>query len=210
MLAKVYNQKGEEVGQTTLPKEIFDVGINADLLHQVVVAQMANRRITIANTKSRAEVRGGGRKPWRQKGTGRARHGSRRSPIWRGGGITFGPRKDKDYSKKINKKMKTKALFMALSSKLKGDELVVLDDLSIESPKTKIFEAILRKLPIKKGSCLVVLPKKDEMIIRAANNLPQTMTQSARDINAFDLMSFKYLIMPKDSIKVIKETFLKE
>ena len=126
MKINLYNQKGEKVGKTDLPDEIFNVEINSDLLHQVIVSQMANKRQSSAHTKDRGDVSGGGKKPWRQKGTGRARHGSRRSPIWVGGGVTFGPKSEKNYKKTIPQKMKRKALFMALSSKVNDDELILL------------------------------------------------------------------------------------
>src|SRR3989344_4067362 len=126
MKVDLYNQNGEVAGSVNLPKEIFEVKFNADLVHQIAVSQMANKRQVSAHTKIRSEVRGGGKKPWRQKGTGRARHGSIRSPLWRGGGITFGPRNDKVYEKDIPKKMRRKALLMALSQKAKNSQLVVL------------------------------------------------------------------------------------
>jgi len=130
MKVDIQNQKGEKVGTMELPKEIFEVEASPSLLHQAVVAQMSNMRTNIAHTKDRSEVRGGGRKPWRQKGTGRARHGSRRSPIWVGGGVTFGPTKYRNFTKKINIKMKQKAILAALSGKAKDSELVILDKLS--------------------------------------------------------------------------------
>ena len=129
MKVKVYNQNKDEVGEIQLPKEIFEIEINSDLIHQVVLAQEGNRRQGTAQAKMRGEVRGGGKKPWRQKGTGRARHGSTRSPLWRGGGVTFGPRADKNYKKKISKKMGRKALFMVLSAKAKDNLILVLDNL---------------------------------------------------------------------------------
>jgi large subunit ribosomal protein L4 len=209
MVVNIYNQKGEKIGQTRLPSEIFGVSLNADLVHQVVVSQMANRRRVIAHTKGRGEVRGGGRKPWRQKGTGRARAGSIRSPLWRGGGVTFGPRKEKVFKKKIPKKMRRKALFMVLSEKVKNNLLILLDKLEIEKPKTKLIIEILEKLPSKRESTLIALPNYDKNLILAARNLPKVETLLARNLNALDILSFKYLVMPKDSIKVIKETFLK-
>ncbi len=209
MKIAAYNQKGEKVSETLLPKEIFGVPVNPDLVHQVVVSQMANRRRAIAQTKNRGEVRGGGRKPWRQKGTGRARHGSIRSPLWRGGGVTFGPRKEKVFKKKINKKMKKKALFMVLSAKAKNNLLLILDTLKLEVPKTNVMVQILRRLPVKKESCLLALPKVDKNIILAAKNIPGVETIEARNLNALDLLSFKYLITPKETIKTIKETFFK-
>jgi len=210
MKVTVYNQEGKEVGTTLLPKEIFDIKVNPDLVHQVVVSQMANRRKVIAHAKGRTEVRGGGRKPWRQKGTGRARASSIRSPLWRGGGVTFGPTKERVFKKKINKKMRKIAFFMALSAKAKNNSLLILDKLSLPEAKTKLMTKILGKLPFKKGSCLIALPRADKIIIRVTRNIPNAQTIEARNLNALDLLSFKYLIMPKETIKVIKETFLKK
>jgi large subunit ribosomal protein L4 len=209
MKIKVYNQNGEEVGETVLPKEIFGLKLNPDLVHQVVVCQLANQRKTIAHTKKRGEVRGGGRKPWPQKGLGRARHGSIRSPIWKGGGVVFGPRKEKIFKKKIPKKMRKLALFMVLSEKVKNNLLILLDKLKIEKPKTKEIFGILKKLPCHQKSTLIVLPSLDKNIILAARNLPKIETIQAKDLNCLDLLSFKYLLMPKEAIKIIKETFLK-
>lgn len=209
MLVKTYNQKGEEVGEARLPKEIFEVPVNPDLVHQIVLSQMANRRRKIAKTKGRAEIRGGGRKPWRQKGTGRARAGSIRSPIWRGGGVTFGPTTEKVFKKRIPKKMRRKALFMVLSAKAKEKLLLVLDNLKIEKPKTKLMAEILNKLFLKKGSGLIVLPQKDESIIKATRNISRAETMQAKDLNVLDLLSHKYVMMPREAIKVIKDTFLK-
>jgi len=210
MNVKVYNQEGKKTGEISLPKEIFGVALNSDLVHQVAVSQMANRRKPIAHTKDRGEVSGGGRKPWRQKGTGRARHGSIRSPIWIGGGVAFGPRKEKRFEKKIPKKMKRKALFMVLSAKAKEGLLIVIEDLKLEKIKTKLITNILNKLPSKNQSCLVALPKVDKNVVLSARNIPKIETIEARNLNVLDLLSFKYLIMPKDSIKVVKETFLKK
>ena len=142
----LYNQKGEETGTVLLPKNIFEVKINNDLIHQVALSQSANRRQVIAHTKDRSEVSGGGRKPWRQKGTGRARHGSIRSPIWRGGGIAFGPTKDRVFSKRIPKKMKRKALLMVLSAKASENLIIVLDKKEIKKPKTKDMAGLLKLL----------------------------------------------------------------
>lgn len=208
MLVNTYDQNGKEVGQTRLPSEIFDVKLNPDLVHQVVVSQMAIRRKVIAHTKTRAEVRGGGKKPWRQKGTGRARAGSIRSPIWRGGGVTFGPTTERVFKKRIPKKMRRKALFMVLSAKAKENLLLVLDNLKIEKPKTKLMVEILNKLFLKKGSGLVVLPRMDKNIIKAVNNIPRVSTVQAKDLNVLDLLCYKYIMMPKEAIKAIKETFL--
>ena len=212
MKVKVYNQEGEEVGTTVLPKEIFEREINPDLTHQVAVSMIANQRKAWAHTKDRSEVRGGGRKPWPQKGTGRARHGSIRSPIWVGGGVTHGPRKEKKYEKKIPKKMKRLALFCVLSGKLKDKELFVLDKLELEAPKTKLMAEVIKNLReklLKKGKVLIALPQKNEIIERAARNLPDVEIEEARNLNVLDLLNYKHLILLKDSVKVIKETFLK-
>ena len=229
MKVNVYNQNGEETGTALLPKEIFDVKMNPDLVYQVVVSQMANRRKVIAHTKNRGEVRGGGKKPWRQKGTGRARHASIRSPLWRHGGITFGPTKEKVFKKQIPKKMKRLALFMVLSGKVKNNLLILLDKLKLEQSKTKLMAQIIENLksktelpfmeakvkkgtksssPIKKGSVLIALSELDKNIILAVRNLPDVKTIQAKDLNCLDLLSLKYLIMPKDSVKVIRDTFL--
>ncbi len=223
----VYDTDGKEVSSVKLAPEIFGLKINQDLVHQVVVSQMANRRRVIAHTKNRGEVRGGGRKPWRQKGTGRARAGSIRSPLWRGGGVTFGPTKERVFKKEIPKKMRRKALFMVLSAKAKNNLLILLDKLEIGQPpkqslaavrdatgqaKTKLTKTmveILKKLPCQNESCLIALPEMDKNIILAARNIPDIATIQAKDLNCLDLLSFKYLAMPKEAIKAIKETFQK-
>ncbi|MDD5144964.1 MAG: 50S ribosomal protein L4 [Candidatus Pacebacteria bacterium] len=209
MKLSVYNQEGKELDQVVLPKDIFDVELNPDLVYQVVVSQMANRRMVLANTKSRGEVSGTGKKPWRQKGTGRARHGSRRSPIWRGGGITFGPRKGVVYDKKINKKMQRKALFMVLSEKARKNLLLILDEISLEKPKTKLMANILLKLPVK-GSVLFALTDREKGMNKAIRNISGVDAEEARNLNALDLLSYKYLIMPKEGIKTLKEVFAKQ
>ena len=203
----VYNQEGKETGTTLLPKEIFDVKMNPDLLHQVASSQMANRRQVIAHTKDRSEVRGGGRKPWRQKGTGRARHGSIRSPLWKGGGVTFGPTKERVFKRKINKKTKKQALSMVLSAKVKNNLLLILDlDLKQMPAKTKQMAEIFKKLPLK-GSALIALPKIDLNFIKSTKNIPKIETIEARNLNALDLLLFKHLILPKESIKIIQNNF---
>lgn len=205
-----YNQEGKETEGVILPKDIFDVKLNSDLLHQVVVSQTANRRKIIAHAKDRSEVSGGGKKPWRQKGTGRARHGSIRSPLWRHGGVTFGPTKERNFKKEIPQKMKRLALFMVLSEKARNNFLVLLNELKFEKAKTKLIAETLNNLPSKKGNSLLALPAIDKNIILAGRNLSDTKIVQAKDLNALDLLSFKYLIMPEESIRVIKETFLKK
>jgi large subunit ribosomal protein L4 len=233
MLIDVYNQKGEKVEQAELPSEVFEVKLSQDLVHQVVVSQTSNQRQGTAHTKGRGEVSGGGKKPWRQKGTGRARHGSIRSPIWRGGGVVFGPTNEKNYKKIIPKKMRRKALFMILSEKAKNNLLLILDSLELENPpKTKAMKEILDNLfaknllnpvslaeaqqfsnhskPRNPSTILLVLPEKNENIIKAARNLPKIAVIEARNLNILDLLNYKYLLMSKLAIETIKETFLEK
>ena len=196
MKVATYDQEGKEVGQTLLPKEIFGLEVNQELIHQVVVSQTANRRQVSAHTKGRGQVSGGGKKPWRQKGTGRARHGSTRSPIWRHGGIAFGPSRDRNFKKKINRKMKRLALLMVLSAKAKGNFLLVLETLKLEKIKTKFIAQLLQKLPCKNESALIVLPGMDKNVILASRNLKNAKPSQVKDLNALDLLTFKYLVMP--------------
>ena len=208
----VYNQNAEKVGKVTLPDAIFGLPMNKDLLHQVVTSQMANKRQSIAHTKERGEVRGGGKKPWRQKGTGKARHGSIRSPIWKGGGVTFGPRKERDFKKKINRKMARKALFVALSSKAHDKELLVVDNIVLENWKTKQMAAAVNKLSdlfsSKTGSLLLVLNKKmGDTVERVARNIPRVDVIEAKDLNALNVIARKNLLLVKDAAGVINKTF---
>lgn len=217
MKVDLYNQSGETVGDFDLPEKIFGLKINQELIRQVVDAQLANSRQVIAHTKGRGEVRGGGRKPWRQKGTGRARHASIRSPIWRGGGVTFGPTKERNFEKKINKKMKRKALFMALSSKVKDKEFMVLEDLKFSEAKTKEAARILNTLTAKFGgyrlgkkkrdTVLLILPSPGQTVKRAMNNLPYLDILSADSLNTVDILKNKYTILTKDSVAVIEKTY---
>ncbi|MDO8601140.1 MAG: 50S ribosomal protein L4 [bacterium] len=214
MKVPVYSQNGEEMGEALLPKEIFDVKINPDLVYQASVIQAANRRQVIASTKTRGDVRGGGKKPWKQKGTGRARVGSSRSPLWRGGGTVFGPNKEKVFKRKLNKKTAKSALFMVLSSKVRDKEFIFLDDLKIEKPKTKLMAGIIENLKskieaFKKGTVLILLPAKEEMIFKASRNIAKIDVMEARNLNALDLLNHKYLLATKESVKAIKDTFLK-
>ena len=209
MKIDVYNQKGEVTGSTNLPKDIFEVVLNSDLVHQVVVSLMANKRQISAHAKIRSEVRGGGKKPWRQKGTGRARHGSTRSPIWKGGGITHGPRNDRIFEREIPKKMRRKALFMVLSEKAKQNLIVVLDKIEFEKPATKEMVKFLMKLPSKDESKLIALQDYDKKVVLSARNIKKTDIDDARNLNVLDLLNHKYLLMTKDSIKTIEKTFVK-
>jgi len=215
MKISVYNQSGEIVGQTLLPKGIFDIEINSDLLWQVVRSYTSNQRQGSAHTKTKGEVSGGGKKPWRQKGTGRSRHSSIRSPLWRGGGTVFGPRNDKVWKQKINKKMARKSLLMALSSKAKEENIVVLEDLKLNEVKTREVAKIIANLRtkivnFKKAKTLVVLSNFDKDLIRAAKNIVDLKTIEARNLNTLEILSFKYLLMTKDTISALKKMFLKK
>ena len=204
--ADLYNTKGKKDGTVELPEDLFGLKVNSDLIYQVTRVQMLNRRQNSAHSKDRSEVRGGGKKPWRQKGTGRARHGSNRSPIWKGGGVTFGPRNERNFKRKINKKVKRKATFMVLSAKREKDFIFFVSDLKIEEPKTKNVREFLKNISCDK-STLIVLPEMDKNVILATRNLENVDTIQAKDINSLDLLSYKYLVMPKDSLKVIEENF---
>lgn len=211
----VFNKQGEETENILLPKEIFELKLNQDLVYQVAVSQMKNRRQSIAKTKNRGEVSGGGKKPWKQKGLGKARHGSIRSPIWRHGGVTFGPNTEKVYKRVIPRKIRRAALFMILASKARENFLILLDELEVETPKTKLIAKIIENLKLKikdfkEGSIIIALPKLDQDLIRASRNLSGVKTVQTKELNCLDLLNSKYLLMPKESIKVIKETFLKQ
>jgi large subunit ribosomal protein L4 len=205
----VYNQEGKEVGDVSLPKEIFEVKFNADLVHQIAVSLMANKRQISAHAKTRGEVRGGGKKPWRQKGTGRARHGSIRSPLWKGGGVTHGPRNDRIFEREIPKKMRRKALFMVLSEKAQVKQLIILDKIEMENAKTKVMAKTLKLLPCKEQSTLIALPNYDKKIFLASRNIKKTEIDDARNLNVLDLLNHKYLLITKESIKTIEKTFAK-
>jgi large subunit ribosomal protein L4 len=207
MKIKVFNQNKEAIKEIELPKEIFEIETNSDLIHQVVLVQRANRRQKTAKTKDRSEVRGGGKKPWRQKGTGRARHGSIRSPLWRGGGVTFGPNLEKVFKKRIPRKMRIKALFMVLSAKAKENLFLVLDKLEFEKPKTKKMAEILNKLFLKDGSGLIVLSKMNKNLILSIRNISGVNSIQAKDLNVLDLLSYKYVLISEAGIKKIRETF---
>jgi len=203
---KTYNTEGKESGEIELSEDIFAVKRNDDLIHQVFVAHISNARVVLADTKDRGEVSGGGKKPWKQKGTGRSRHGSSRSPIWKGGGVTFGPTTERNFSKKINKKMKTKALFMVLSSKVSDNELIVLDDLSLDKISTKTMKGILNKLPTK-GKILFSLDKKDDNIFKSIKNISNISVIASNSLNVAVLLKNKTLIINKKGIENIEKVY---
>lgn len=216
MEAKIYNSTGNESGKVKLPDSVFAVAWNADLVHQVVMAQQANARTPVAHTKDRSEVRGGGRKPWRQKGTGRARHGSRRSPIWRGGGVTHGPRNEKEYGRKVTKKMRTKALYSVLSRKLKDGEILFVDQLSFVEPKAKEAKVALASLARVQGfenlttkrhnAGLIALASDDKLVKKSFANFGNVEVEEVRNLNPVDLLTYKYLVIvgPEDAITLLE------
>jgi len=210
MKVDIYNEKGESSGSATLPKEIFEVPMNADLVHQVLVSSRSNIRQNSAHTKNRGEVRGGGRKPWRQKGTGRARHGSTRSPIWKGGGVSGGPRNERNFDREIPKKMRRKALFMVLSEKARNNLLIIVDKFLLEKAKTKTMNELFKKLPLNNSSRLVLYSDGNNNVYLASRNIKKTAVQRARDLNIIDLLNNKYLLISKDVVKEIENTFTKK
>jgi large subunit ribosomal protein L4 len=202
MQVPVYNMQGEQVSEAELRDDIFAVPIHEALMHQALTRQLANARLGTSKAKTRGEVSGGGRKPWRQKGTGRARQGSIRAAQWRGGGIIFGPT-PRSYRQAMPRKMRRQALRSALSVKASGAQVVVLDSLKMGQPKTKEILAMLHSLGID-SSALILLPGHDEMILRSVRNLPKVRTLVAQYLNVRDLLQYDYVLMPLDSLAVVE------
>ncbi len=203
----ICNSRKEEVGEIELNDEVFDVPIKSHLLHEVVSMQLAKRRAGTASTKGRSEVRGGGRKPWRQKGTGRARAGTRSSPLWRGGGVTFGP-KPREFTPKVNRKIRKQALKMALSVKFKENQMVVLDGFHLTEIKTKAVVELLDVFGVE--SVLVVIPERDEVLERSARNVPHTKVLRSEGLNVYDILRYRHLMLMKDAVPKIEEALLGE
>lgn len=201
----LYNVKGEEVGEVELKDSIFNVPVRSDILHQVVTMQLANKRQGTASTKTRAEVRGGGRKPWRQKGTGRARHGSIRSPIWTGGGIVFGP-KPRLYNYTLPKKVKRLAMKCALSSKVADNDVLILDQLELEMPKTKEMVNILNNLKIDKKALIVTLDK-DDNVEKSTRNIPGVKATMVGNLNVYDILKHDKLVLTKEALERVEEVY---
>lgn len=205
MQATTYNKEGKEAGKIELPESVFGLPWNADLVHGVVLAMQGNARAGTAHTKNRGEVEGSGRKPWRQKGTGRARAGSKRSPIWRGGGIAHGPRTEKNYSRTLNRNARAKALGVTLSQKLRDDEVIFLTEFAFNAPKAKDAKRVLvamggiggkEQLAAKRrNAALLVLPSRDEHIEKSFRNFGNMAVSQAKDINPVDLLSYKYVVV---------------
>jgi len=200
----VYKTDGTESGNLELNNEVFGIKVNEAVMHQVVVAQLANKRQGTQSALTRAEVSGGGIKPWRQKGTGRARAGSSRSPIWTKGGMTFAV-KPRDYSQKVNKKVRKLAIQSALSMKVADKDIIVLEELCLEAPKTKLMAGILKNFDINKA--LVVTANKDESVVRASGNIQGVKTLTADSVNVYDLLVYDKLVITKDAVKKVEEVF---
>ncbi|NIA01749.1 MAG: 50S ribosomal protein L4 [Nitrospirae bacterium] len=207
MKVDLYTQKGEKSGQVDLPKEIFEIPFNKDLVHQALLRQLSNRRVAIAHTKTRADVRGGGRKPFKQKGTGNARQGTIRAPHMRGGGIVFGPNKNRNFVKDMPKKQRRKALFCALSEKARDNEIIALEGYVAEKAQTKPFAEMLKKLPIERN-VLIVISEKDQIVQKSSHNLPNAKTILANYLNIHDLQKYRKVVIFKNAIDKLKETFL--
>jgi large subunit ribosomal protein L4 len=205
----VYNSEGKVTGEAELNPACFGVRVNPGLVHEVLVAQMANARRPIAHTKTRGEVRGGGKKPWRQKGTGRARHGSIRSPIWTGGGVTFGPRSARNFGVKINRKARRKALFMVLSDKLANGRLIALESFRPKEPKTRELAALISKLPVKKNA-LYVIPASRPELVRMARNLKNVYVVTANSLNIADALRYGTVIFEKEAIAAFESVYANE
>jgi len=203
--AKVYNMSGEVVGEESLDPALFEIEVKVGLIHQAVIAQLANRRQVVAHTKNRGEVSGGGKKPWKQKGTGRARQGSIRSPLWVGGGVVFGPRNDRNFTQKINKKMKRKALLMCLSDRAKEEKIVLIDKLELDNFKTKKFLEIVSKLPNKDKKTLLVLADNNKKVVKSAANLSYIKTVEARGLNVADVLQYDYLMISINALRLMEK-----
>lgn len=201
----LYNRDGEQVDEIEIQAALFEAPFKQGALHQTVVSQATRRRLGTASSKDRSEVSGGGTKPWPQKGTGRSRHGSTRSPIWVGGGATFGPQ-PRDFGTKVPKKMRRAALKSALSDKVREGKLILVDDFAIDTPQTKKMAALLDKLKVS-GGALIVGDQPDMNVIKAARNLPRVKTILARQLNSLDILTYNYLVMSKAALQQVEEVF---
>jgi large subunit ribosomal protein L4 len=216
MDAKIYNMSGKEAGTVVLPESVFAAKWNSDLVYQVITAMQANARTPIAHTKDRSEVSGTGKKPWKQKGTGSARHGSRRSPIWRTGGVAHGPRNDRTFKQKINKKMRVKALYAVLSKKFEDGEVLFLDALTYAEPKTKEAKASIKALSTIKGfeklatkranTALIASVKAEDAMVKSLRNFSNIMLEDVRSLSPVNVLKYKYLILvgADDAVKQIE------
>ena len=200
MKLDIYNKEGEKISTYDAPENLFNLVQNDGLVHQVYTAKWANKRNVIAHAKTRGEVRGGGKKPWKQKGTGRARHGSRRSPIWIGGGVTFGPTKERNFSKKVNRKMNTRATFIVLSSKAKNKNIFIIDSLGYKEIKTKLGFGLLEVLNLDSRSNMVYGTKQDDNFRLVFRNIPKTNSNLINRVNIIDILQKQNIIFSKSAI----------
>lgn len=219
MKTDIYNIQGKKAGQIELPENIFGLAWNSALMYQVVTTMQANARTPVAHTKGRSEVRGGGKKPWQQKGTGRARHGSIRSPIWKGGGVTHGPLAEKVYAREIPKKMRAKALFIALSRKLKDGELILVDSFGLSSPKTADAKKALialskefKNLSAKHNAALIASPEKSDATAKSFRNIASVKFDAVANMNPVEVLRHKYVILenPAEAIKIVEKRMAKK
>lgn len=204
----LYNIEGKKTGSIDLPETIFGLESNGALLHQVYVSQSANRRIGSASTKKRSDVRGGGRKPWKQKGTGNARAGSIRNPIWRGGGIVFGPSKDKNFSKSINAKMKRNSMLVALSEKARSGKICIIESLVLDEIKTRKMSDLFNNIEIK-TSALVGLSSSERNTYKAIRNIEKKKACEVEKFNTYDIMNSDFIVISKEGIKILESQFIK-
>lgn len=217
METTVFNQAGSKAGTVTLPEAVFGAAWNPNLVHDVVIAMTSNARAGTAQVKDRSAVAGGGKKPWRQKGTGRARHGSRRSPIWAGGGVTHGPSTEKDYSKKLNKKVRQKALAMTLSQKHAEGEIIFIDALQFDAPKTAAAKTALDAIAKgadkptlatkRKNAALVVLTERNDVVEQSLRNFGNLAVAQVKDVNPVDLLTYKFVLVtePDKAVAALQE-----
>jgi len=215
MKTELYNKKAEKVGTIDLPDRVFAVRWNPQLVHQALNAQVSNARDVLAHTKGRGEVSGGGKKPWKQKHTGRARHASIRSPIWKGGGVAHGPTKDRNFSKKINKKMRQAAIFSVLSKRLKDGEVKFIDSLTFDKPKTKLATDFLKgflkssdkDVKTVRINALIVPDQANRDIYRATRNIQNVKSLNPNALNVYDLLKYRNIILDKEAIAVIDKNY---
>ncbi len=203
----IYNMEGNSARELELAADRYEIKVDPKLVHEVMIASQANARRAIANTKTRGEVRGGGKKPWKQKGTGRARHGSIRSPIWVGGGVTFGPRSERNFSMKINKKLRRKALFMVLSDKVASNQMLLVDAIKTDSPKTKIVAELLKKLPVER-SVLFVSAGPNPELMRMVRNLQQVKLVTFNSVGILDLLRYRTVIFEEEAFNAFDKMYV--
>jgi large subunit ribosomal protein L4 len=206
----LYNQEASQIGTVEVQNGVFGLPLNQDLIYQVVTSQIANQRQVIAHAKGRGEVRGGGKKPWQQKGTGRSRHGSIRSPIWKGGGVTHGPTKERNFKKVINKKMVQQALRVALSAKVRDQHLLIIDSFNISKPKTKELAGMLKnftKVTNRLSSVLFVIPDGNTDLYKAARNIPYLVTTEAKNLNPLTVISSTFVFLPQAALDTVQKVW---